>query len=231
MFEQLTFTNEKEEQEKQEFKKYLSLKGEYLYKQVYDILLEKNKGTVSYQELSSFIRYDKNLRDTLYIYLATCEEYLRALLLKSYDVASNSPKFEQHCYKPLIDALKDKHDFSKSNLYFKLDIDLSVLIRICQENELININSQDRKHLKTLRNHTMHHALLLFGQANNLEDVYANFNVLEKQLNALLSLLPKEYQNGFIASIKKLNGTGRKKFLQKFYLEYEDDKLHIKTND
>ena len=41
MFEQLTFTNEKE---KQEFKKYLSLKGKYLYKQVYDILLEKNKG-------------------------------------------------------------------------------------------------------------------------------------------------------------------------------------------
>ena len=77
----------------------------------------------------------------------------------------------------------------------------------------------------------MHHALLLFGQANNLEDVYANFNVLEKQLNALLSLLPKEYQNGFIASIKKLNGTGRKKFLQEFYLEYEDDKLHIKTKD
>ena len=77
----------------------------------------------------------------------------------------------------------------------------------------------------------MHHALLLFGQANNLEDVYANFNVLEKQLNALLSLLPKEYQNGFIASIKKLNGTGRKKFLQEFYLEYEGDKLHIKTND
>ena len=129
MFAQLTFTNEKE---KQEFKKYLSLKGKYLYKQVYDILLEKNKGTVSYQELSSLIRYDKNLRDTLYIYLATCEEYLRALLLKSYDVASDSPKFEQHCYKPLIDALKDKDDLSKSNLYFKLDIDLSILIRICQ---------------------------------------------------------------------------------------------------
>ena len=228
MFEQLTFTNEKE---KQEFKKYLSLKGKYLYKQVYDILLEKNKGTVSYQELSSLIRYDKNLRDTLYIYLETCEEYLRELLLKIYDLASDSPKFEQHCYKPLIAALKDKDDLSKSNLYFKLDIDLSILIRICQEKGLININIQDRKHLKTLRNHTMHHALLLFGQANNLEDVYANFNALRKQLNALLSLLPKEYQNGFIASIKKLNGTGRKKFLQEFYLEYEDDKLHIKTND
>ena len=228
MFEQLTFTNEKE---KQECKKYLSLKGKYLYKQVYDILLEKNKGTVSYQELSSLIRYDKNLRDTLYIYLATCEEYLRALLLKHYDVASDSPKFEQHCYKPLIDALKDKDDLSKSNLYFKLDIDLSILIRICQEKGLININIQDRKYIKTLRNHTMHHAMLLLGQANNLEEVHANFNVLEKQLNALLYLIPQEYQVGFIDSINKLNGTGRKKFLQEFYLEYKDDKLHIKTND
>ena len=228
MFEQLTFTNEKE---KQEFKKYLSLKGKYLYKQVYDILLEKNKGTVSYQELSSLIRYDKNLRDTLYIYLATCEEYLRALLLKHYDVTSDSPKFEKHCYKPLMDALKDKHDFSKSNLYFKLDIDLSILIRICQEKGLININSQNRKYIKTLRNHTMHHAMLLLGQANNLEEVHANFNVLEKQLNALLYLIPQEYQVGFIDSINKLNGTGRKKFLQEFYLEYKDDKLHIKTNN
>ena len=228
MFEQLTFTNEKE---KREFKKYLSLKGKYLYKQVYDILLEKNKGTVSYQELSSLIRYDKNLRDTLYIYLATCEEYLRALLLKSYDVARDSPKFEQHCYKPLIDALKDKDNLSKSNLYFKLDIDLSILIRICQEKGLININIQDRKYIKTLRNHTMHHAMLLFGQAHDLKETLNNFNALRKQLNALLSLLPKQYQTGFIASIKKLNGSGRKKFLQEFYLEYEDDKLHIKTND
>jgi hypothetical protein len=73
--------------------------------------------------------------------------------------------------------------------------------------------------------------MLLFGQANDLKETLDNFNALRKQLNALLSLLPKEYQDGFIASIKKLNGTGRKKFLQDFYLEYEDDKLHIKTND
>ena len=116
MFEKLTFASPKE---KEDFEKYKKLKGVYLHKQVYDVLLEANGGeNVTYQELSSIIRYDKNLRDTLYIYLATCEEYLRALLLKSYDVASDSPKFEQHCYKPLIDALKDKYDFSKSNLYF-----------------------------------------------------------------------------------------------------------------
>ena len=231
MFEQLTFTNEKEEQEKQEFKKYLSLKGEYLYKQVYDILLEKNKGTVSYQELSSFVRYDKNLRDTLYIYLATCEEYLRALLLKHYDVVSDCPKFNQHRSNSLMQELKEKNEFSQSNLYFKLNVDFSILLQICKEKRLIDITSLDIDAIKALRNHTMHHSMLLFGQAHNLKETYDNFDALEKQLNTLLSLLPKEYQNGFIASIKKLNGTGRKKFLQKFYLEYEDDKLHIKTND
>ena len=231
MFEQLTFTNEKEEQEKQEFKKYLSLKGKYLYKQVYDILLEKNKGTVSYQELSSVIRYDKNLRDALYIYLATCEEYLRALLLKHYDVAIDCPKFNQHRSNSLMHELKEKNEFSQSNLYFKLNVDFGVLLQICREKGLIDIPSSDFEAIKTLRNHTMHHAMLLFGQAHDFKETLDNFNVLEKQLNALLSLLPKEYQNGFIASIKKLNGTGRKKFLQEFYLEYEDDKLHIKTND
>ncbi|MBR2160156.1 MAG: hypothetical protein IJ938_02450 [Clostridia bacterium] len=228
MFEQLTFTNENE---KHEYKKYLYLKGEYLHKQVYDILLEKNKEPVSYQELSSLIRYDKNLRDTLYIYLATCEEYLRALLLKHYDVEETCHKFKQHDYNLLMQALQEKNDFSQSNLYFKLNVDFSVLLQICQEKNLIDITSSTIEAIKTLRNHTMHHALLILGQAQNLKEAYDNFNALEKQLNALLSLLPQEYQNGFIASIKKLNGTGRKKFLQKFYLEYKDDKLHIKTND
>lgn len=231
MFEQLTFTNEKEEQEKKELNKYLSLKGEYLYKQVYDILLEKNQGSVSYQELSSLIRYDKNLRDTLYTYLATCEEYLRTLLLKNYDVEESCPKFKQHNYNSLIRALNEKNDFSQSNLYFKLSVDFSVLLQICQEKNLIHITSSNIESIKTLRNRTMHHAMLLFGQAQTLKETYINFNALEKQLNVLLSLLPQEYQNGFISTIKKLNGTGRKKFLQEFYLEYKDDKLHIKTND
>ena len=102
---------------------------------------------------------------------------------------------------------------------------------IMREKGLIDIPSSDFEAIKTLRNHTMHHALLLFGQARDLKEAYDNFNALEKQLNTLLALLPKEYQNGFISSIKKLNGAGRKKFLQEFYLEYEDDKLHIKTND
>ena len=63
------------EKESAEFEKYKALKGEYLYKQVSDILFELDGKPVSYSDVSSIIRYDKNLRDTLFIYLATFEEW------------------------------------------------------------------------------------------------------------------------------------------------------------
>ena len=51
MFEKLTFASPKE---KEDFEKYKKLKGVYLHKQVYDILLEANGGeNVTYYELSS----------------------------------------------------------------------------------------------------------------------------------------------------------------------------------
>ena len=48
MFDKLLFENE----EKDTFGKYLVLKGRYLHKQIYDIILE-TKGNVSYEELSN----------------------------------------------------------------------------------------------------------------------------------------------------------------------------------
>ena len=108
MFEKLTFASTKE---KEDFEKYKKLKGVYLHKQVYDILLEANGGeNVTYQELSSIIRYDKNLRDTLYIYLATAEEYLRALLCERYDVDESCKLFKGHCFDKLKDKLFEKSE-------------------------------------------------------------------------------------------------------------------------
>ena len=62
MFKKLRFKTKREEIE---FNKYIKLKGEFLYKQIYDILLE-NKEIIWYEEISSYVRYDKNLRDKLY---------------------------------------------------------------------------------------------------------------------------------------------------------------------
>ena len=127
MFEKLTFASPKEEAD---FEKYKKLKGIYLHKQVYDILLEANGGeSVTYYELSSIIRYDKNLRDTLYIYLATAEEYLRALLCEKYDVAEDCKLFERHCSPYLMESFRKFSLFSE-NFDFHTERHLLCIIQI-----------------------------------------------------------------------------------------------------
>ena len=228
MFDKLIFDKANEEKERAEFEKYKKLKGVYLHKQVYDILLEANGGeNVTYYELSSIIRYDKNLRDTLYIYLATAEEYLRALLCEKYDVAEDCKLFERHCSPYLMEALHDKDDEISSNLYFKLEPDFSALMDVCIDKDVISISKTTKQRIKDLRNSTMHHSLLIFGKATKPSALNSHFEALENRINALMQILPEEYRAGFITSIKKINGYPNKQYLTKYYLEIQDDKICI----
>ena len=227
MFDQLTFASPKE---KEEFEKYKRLKGVYLHKQVYDILLEANGGGVTYHELSSIIRYDKNLRDTLYIYLATIEEQLRVLLLDNFDLKPNTPKFKQRpSTQTLCEALLPKQDYESSELYFKLQADSKVLMETCVEKNIVSISDEVMESVKQLRNNVMHHHLLIFGGAHNLKEAKDNFASFERKVDALITLLPTEYVMGFQDAITKLNGEAPKKYLTKFYLEENNGKLRIRT--
>lgn len=227
MFDQLTFASPKE---KEEFEKYKRLKGVYLHKQVYDILLEANGGgEVTYYELSSLIRYDKNLRDMLYKYLAMAEEYLRALLCDKYDVSKGNAIFKGHCYNSLNQELVEKDDSNShtSYLYFLLEPDFADLMRICIEKNLITLSGPEKKQIKELRNKTMHHSLLLLGKAASLLDLYSYFEAFEEKINALMQILPEKYRAGFVTSIKTINGYPGKQYLTKFYLEENNGKLRI----
>jgi hypothetical protein len=227
VFDQLTFASPKE---KEEFEKYKRLKGVYLHKQVYDILLEANGGGVTYHELSSIIRYDKNLRDTLYIYLATIEEQLRVLLLDNFDLKPNTPKFKQRpSTQTLCEALLPKQDYELSELYFKLQADFKVLMETCVEKNIVSISDEVMESVKQLRNNVMHHHLLIFGGAHNLKEAKDNFASFERKVDALITLLPTEYVMGFQDAITKLNGEAPKKYLTKFYLEENNGKLRIRT--
>ena len=226
MFEKLTFASPKE---KEDFEKYKKLKGVYLHKQVYDILLEANDGeNVTYYELSSIIRYDKNLRDTLYIYLATIEENLRVLLLDNFDLKPNTPKFKQRpSTQTLCEALIPKQDCEVSELYFKLQTDFKVLMETCTKKSLISISDEAMSLVKLLRNDVMHHHLLIFGGAHNLKEAKDNFASFERKIDALITLLPTEYVIGFRDDITKLNGASHEKHLTKFYLEENNGKLRV----
>ena len=224
MFDKLTFNSEKE---KREFGSYLPQRGVYLIKQIYDILLE-DQSSVSYSELSSTIRYDKALRYKLYEYLALFEESLRNQLLISYDVASvNGGLYKQHA-SSLDDDLQVKIDQDHSNLFYRLEIDFGKLMDICVDKGLAAISDCDRKRLKELRNHTMHHYLLLFGHSHNKAEAIEHCHKLEGQLNTLYANLPLQYQAGFIVAINHVNGT-KKRWLKRFYLEGTKDGICIKA--
>jgi hypothetical protein len=226
IFDKLTFASSKE---KADFEKYKKLKGVYLHKQVYDILLEANGGEkVTYAELSSIIRYDKNLRDTLYIYLATVEEQLRVLLLDNFDLKPNTPKFKQRpSTQTLCDALVPKQYLESSELYFKLKADFKVLMETCVAKKVVSISYDVMSLVKELRNDVMHHHLLIFGGAHNLKEAKDNFAAFERKIEALMTLLPIEYARGFQNDITKLNGASHEKYLTKFYLEENNGKLRV----
>ena len=224
MLEKMIFQNKKEEAD---FEKYRQLKGDDLYVQICRILSEKTP-KVKYVTVRAYIRYDKNLRDKLYIYLATLEEYCKARLLHSFDVCAPK-KYQGHCYKELVKNLVPRAD-GESNLYYGFQPDFGDLMHICSKKEVYKIKSSDQKAIKTLRNQTMHHALILFGNAKTEEELSEHFNTLEKQLNALVNALPQEYRNGFLDDIIKLNensvhGT---KHLSKFGLEIRNGRICVK---
>ena len=185
--------------EMRDFEKYIEIKGVYLHKQIYDVLTGYDADTVTYYELSSVIRYDKNLRDTLYKYLATFEEYLRANLFAKYDVANQEYTYKG-CkgFERLKKNIQPKNDSSVSNLYYCFQLELSSTIDLLEP-------LSDFRQIKELRNHVMHHNVLVLGQAINKEQAETNLQTLKKQVALLCKYLPDEYRSGFQSSIENLN--------------------------
>lgn len=75
---EMTYENEKQ---RAEAEKYIALKGIVQYRRVIEFYRSQGQ-TPTYTKVSSMYRYDKRLRDTLYIYLATAEEFMRACIGK-----------------------------------------------------------------------------------------------------------------------------------------------------
>lgn len=202
MFNKLSFSNTTDE-----FNKYKELKGEYLYKQLYDLLLElNNDSSVNYNDLSSIIRYDKTLRDTLYIYLATFEEWLKALIFKNYDVADSSKIYKNK--KDVEILIKDiilNNDIINSNLYYCFELELGSIIIFVDRVKMFEKEIIEKFHrVRKLRNKVMHHNVLICGKSKSLKEFNLNKELLKTEINLLSEVLPEEYQKGFKKTINNL---------------------------
>ena len=163
MFERLIFADELE---RVKFEKYLKIRGKFVFKQIYDYLLNFDKEKVDYTDISSCIRYDKNMRDTLYIYLATFEEYLRTQLFDRYEIkesfATNGK--ERNDIKKMAENMYECTDNQSSVLYKMFNLDLGKTISLVTELKMFGTTRiEEFDSIRILRNKVMHHNLLVLG--------------------------------------------------------------------
>ena len=198
---------------------YIKVKGLSLHIEIYDYLLkENNNQTITWKQISDELRLDKGLRDTLYIYLATLEEYIRAYI---------SNKYEDNIDQPFWISGKGHNDI-KGNInkgipLFKVlqETDLGTLI-----NQVNALPSNDIKELfgeagtsenlaavKELRNCIGHHKFLKTYTFKECTVDGVKSNTLINNIKNLRQLLPERYRYG-----KNGNG-GITKELKKYQIK------------
>ena len=181
---------------------YIKVKGLSLHKEIYNYLLKENTDQViTWKQISDELRLDKGLRDTLYIYLATLEECIRAYI---------SNKYEDDINQPFWISGKGHNDI-KGNInkgipLFKVlqETDLGTLI-----NQVNALPSNDIKELfgelgtsenlatvKDLRNCIGHHKFLKTYIFKECTVDGVKSNTLINNIKNLRQLLPERYRYG-----------------------------------
>lgn len=195
---------------------YIKVKGLSLHKEIYDYLLkENNNQAITWKQISDELRLDKGLRDTLYIYLATLEEYIRAYI---------SNKYEDDINQPFWISGKDRNDI-KGNInkgipLFKVLLETGLGTLINQVNALPiddikelfgEVGSKENlAAVKELRNCIGHHKFLKTYQFKECTVDGVKSNTLINNIKNLRQLLPERYRYG-----KNSNG-GITKDLKKY---------------
>lgn len=193
------------EEEKNDLDFYLDVKGVQIHQEIMEYLkFEFSDGKkIKWSDIAKILKNDKNIRDKLYIYLATLEEYIRAYISNKYQDNINQVFWidGKQVRNKIKTNLKDGQ-----NLFEVLqNTDFGTLIRqvknlpnedivaMFDANVEINVNLDA---VNELRNAVSHHKFLL---SYNFKKCYVGNkcnNSLELNIKNLKQLLPKRYRNG-----------------------------------
>lgn len=196
---QMKYENSKE---LEEAKKYIALKGMVQYQRIINYCKSASDEFPSYTKVSGFYRYDKRLRDNLYIYMATVEEFMRACIGNKFDNDdSNLVKTEQFIKK------QKKY---KSVSFTLEQLTLGELIQLVLKNKMVFQDVYNLETLKinlnafrVLRNRISHHNFLF---AETYEECIINNiidNTIKHNIANVKFLLPSEYRQGFSKTINE----------------------------
>lgn len=196
VFPQMTFENGEE----QLCRDYLRTRGLYLYKQVYDALVKwlPDDCEIKYRQFSNQIRYDKGIRDKLYIYLAAAEEHLRNIIFENLETDNLPKDITKAILKMNMLRSRTESDAEvNSNLYYyaysnKFDLGLVEKIfkkfGLAEKYDLKQADIIDVR--KLLRNKIMHHNMLLLSCHTERQDIENEIKSIEVGIEALYRILP-----------------------------------------
>lgn len=187
--------------QRKEYEKYKNIRGKYVYEHVILAIEEFEINNARYEDITSLLKYDKNLRDELYLYLATFEEYFKVKLFS--ELCNNGSILIN--YKNFNDEKKNiiKKQENEDSLYYNSELSLGKLIELNKQHSLNNFNEDDLDNIRKLRNSVMHHSLLTLGKEKEFAKLQENLETTKKEIISLKNCLPADYQIGFRKVINK----------------------------
>ncbi|MDE6284279.1 MAG: hypothetical protein K2M17_00860 [Bacilli bacterium] len=196
LLREMTYENDAQ---MEEAKRYIALKGIVQYQRVIEFCRSQDE-TPTYTQVSSMYRYDKRLRDNLYIYLATAEEFMRTCIGNRFEDNESG-------------LVKTKKFIAKQSQYHSVSLTLEqltlgALIEMVLNNRGVFVNHYDLSNIQTnlnalrvLRNKVGHHNFLFVETYANCIVNGAVGNSLEQNIKNLQSFLPSDFKRGFATKI------------------------------
>ncbi len=185
---------------------YLRVKGVAFHHKIMTHLgvdFNDDKSIIEWSKVSALLRYDKKLRDKIYIYIATLEEYIRAYISNKYEddpiqpfwIDGRSPRSK------VKSRIKDGECVSE----VLQSIEFGVLL-----NQIKNISTEDLREMfdtttdihsnldavRELRNAVSHHAFLMNYKFRTCTVDGISNDSLNQNIRNLRQLLPIEYRYG-----------------------------------
>lgn len=217
--ELLSFIAFKNEQEKEEAEFYMAVKGVELHRRILLFLgcTFSEKSKIKWSKIARILKSDKALRDVIYIYLATLEEYMRAFI---------SNKYENNIQQSFWINGRGERNWIKDNIERGQEL-FEVLENTefgCLIKQVENLPIEDRTQLfgdsyckknlvavKELRNAVSHHKFLAGDKLKTCSVDGFEGSTLIDNIKNLRQLLPERYRygkNGKGGITAKLNKIG-----------------------
>lgn len=207
----------KSEEDKAKF--YIDMKGVALHIKVLNYLgFEFGDGNkIKWKVVSEKLSQDKLLRDKLYIYLATLEEYIKAYIANKY----SDNLVQDYWINGVGKRNQIKNQVLNGKELFDIleDVDFGTLIT-----QILNLPDKDIKEVfggrgteqnikavRELRNAVSHHKFMFSHEFLNCSVDGSENNSLENNIKNLRQLLPIQYRygengnGGITADMKKCN--------------------------